>query len=133
MGSFSPSQLLLRDANPIVIPFPYLFILFYPVMSRVSCPFWMFKFFCQHSVDVLCVILHVDVFFWCVCGRRWVRPLTPLSSCSTSEVYLFWLYQILSSPYVFFPIFLQYPLIHQLFQYLDHSLFLYHYSYHDYW
>ena len=31
-------------------------------MSRVSCPFWRFKFFCQHSVDVLCEL------FTCRCG-----------------------------------------------------------------
>ena len=30
------------------------FLLFYPVMLRVSCPFRRFNFFCQHSVDVLC-------------------------------------------------------------------------------
>ena len=41
----------------------FFFLLFYPVMSRVSCRFGGFKFFCQHSVDVLCVILHVDEFF----------------------------------------------------------------------
>ena len=27
---------------------PLFFLLFYPVMSRVSCAFWRFKFFCQH-------------------------------------------------------------------------------------
>ena len=30
-----------------------LFLLFHSFMSRVSCPVWRFKFFCQHSVDVL--------------------------------------------------------------------------------
>ena len=30
------------------------FLLFYPVMQRVSCPFWRPKIFCQCSVDVPC-------------------------------------------------------------------------------
>ena len=50
------SQLPLRSAGPILIPppLPLFFLLFYPVMWRVSCPFWRFMVFCQHSVDVLC-------------------------------------------------------------------------------
>ena len=32
----------------------FFFLLFYPVMWRVSCSFWRFKLFCQHSVDVPC-------------------------------------------------------------------------------
>ena len=52
------------------------FLLFYPFMSRDSFPFWKFKLFCQHS--------DVDVFFWCVCERRWVWHLTPLPSWSTT-------------------------------------------------
>ena len=39
------------------------FLLFYPVMSRVSCPFWRFKFFCQHSVDVLCESFYMQMCF----------------------------------------------------------------------
>ena len=31
------------------------------------------------------VILQVDVFFWCVRGRRWRRPLTSLPFCSASS------------------------------------------------
>ena len=51
MGSFSPSQLPLGNASPILIPFLSLFfLLFYPLMSRVSCPFWRCKFF--RSVQV---------------------------------------------------------------------------------
>ena len=36
-------------------------------MSGVSCPFWRFKIFCQHSVDGLCLVcflLDGDVFFF---------------------------------------------------------------------
>ena len=35
------------------------FFLFYPVRSRVSCPFWRFKFFCQDSVDVLWELFYI--------------------------------------------------------------------------
>ena len=53
-----PSLLPLRNPSPILVPFvslslSFFFLFFYPVMSRVSCPFWRFNFFCQHSVDVL--------------------------------------------------------------------------------
>ena len=48
VGSFSFSQHPLRNASPVLIHFLSLsfFLLFYPVMWRVSCPFWRFKFFC---------------------------------------------------------------------------------------
>lgn len=36
------------------------FLLFYPVMWRVSCPLWRFKVFFQHPADVLCKS-HLDV------------------------------------------------------------------------
>ena len=72
MGSFPLSQLPLRSASPVLIPFSLLLSLFTPllfssVMWRVSCPFWMFNVFCQHSVDVPCEMFYrwmvlVDVF-----------------------------------------------------------------------
>ena len=34
------------------------------------------------------VILHVNVFFWCVCGKRWAWPLTPPPSCSAPLYFL---------------------------------------------
>ena len=47
-GFLSLSQLPLRNARPILIPFSLsFFLLFYPVMWRVSCPFWNFKVFCS--------------------------------------------------------------------------------------
>ena len=66
MSSFSLSQLLLRNASPILILFLLLsfFLLFYPIMSRVSRPFWSFKFFCQHSVDVLCKLFYMQMCFF---------------------------------------------------------------------
>ena len=69
MDSFSLSQLPLRNASLVLIPFLSLpfFLLFSPVISRVSCPFWRFKFFFQGSVDVLCesfymLMCFIDVF-----------------------------------------------------------------------
>ena len=35
------------------------FTLLYPVMWRVSCPFWRFNVFCQCSVDVLCEFFYI--------------------------------------------------------------------------
>ena len=65
MGSFSPSQLPLGNASLVLIPFLplFFFLLFSPVMSRVSCPFWRFKFFCQHSVDVQCESFYMKMCF----------------------------------------------------------------------
>ena len=40
-----------------------LFLLFYPVTWRVSCPFWRFNVFCQCSVDVLCESFYVSMVF----------------------------------------------------------------------
>ena len=42
-------------------------LLFYPVMWRVSCPFWRFKVFCHHSVDVLCKSFYILMGFFCCC------------------------------------------------------------------
>lgn len=30
----------------------------------VSCHFWRFKFFCQHSVNVLCKLFYMQIFFF---------------------------------------------------------------------
>ena len=56
---FLPFHSSLQDcwscSKSFFFPFLFLFfLLFYPVMCRVSCPFWWFKDFCQSSVDVLC-------------------------------------------------------------------------------
>ena len=68
MGSFSLLQLPLRNANPVLIPFLSLslslFLLLFPVMSRVYCPFWRFKFFCQHSVNVMCESFYMYMCFF---------------------------------------------------------------------
>ena len=73
MGSFFLSQLPLRNASPILIHSLSLFflLLFYLVMLRVSCPFLEFSVLLPaFSRCSVWVVLHVDVFFWCVCGRR---------------------------------------------------------------
>ena len=42
---------------------------FYPVVWRVSCYFWRFKVFCACSVDVLCELFYMWIFFFFdVCG-----------------------------------------------------------------
>ena len=51
LSSISFSLSLLLSLSP---PSLFFFLLFYPVMWKVSCPFWRFKVFCQGSVDVLC-------------------------------------------------------------------------------
>ena len=43
---------------------PLFILLFYPVMRRVSCPFWRFQVFCQCSVDVLCEFYTGRFFFF---------------------------------------------------------------------
>ena len=59
------------------------FLLFYPVMWRVSCPFLeisgLLPVFSRCSVWI---ILHVDFFFLYVCGRRWAPHLIPPPSWS---------------------------------------------------
>ena len=57
-GSFPLSRLPLRSPGPILIPFypsflSLFFLLFYPVMWRISCSFWRFKVFCKCSIDIL--------------------------------------------------------------------------------
>ena len=94
VGSFSPSQLPIRNAGPVLIPsLSFFFLWFYPVLSRVSCPLWRFKSFCQHQL-MFCV----SCFTWgcgfvmCLWGR-WARPLTPLPSCSASPGRFSWIWQ----------------------------------------
>ena len=67
VGSLSPSQFPLWSASLVLIPLLSLssFFLFYPVISRDSCHFWSFKFFCQHSV-VLCESFYVQMCFFVV-------------------------------------------------------------------
>ena len=48
------------------------------------------------------VVLHVDVFFRCVCGRRWTRHLTPPPSCSAPVVQFLTLWTTMGTPGVFF-------------------------------
>ena len=48
----------------------FFFLLFYPVMSRVSCPFWRFKYSASIHWCSVWVVLHVDVFFWCVLWEK---------------------------------------------------------------
>ena len=62
MASFSLSWLPVRSASPVLIP-SSLFLLFYPIMWRVSGPFWRFKF-CQRSVDVLCKSFYIYMCFF---------------------------------------------------------------------
>lgn len=64
--------------------------LFYPVTWRISCPFWWFKVFCWPSEDVLCELFYMQIFFWCVCVRRWAPHLTLLPSWSCLLTWLFW-------------------------------------------
>ena len=53
------------NASPVLIPFLSRFFLsFYSVISRVFCPFWRFKFSCQHSVDVLCESFYMEMCFF---------------------------------------------------------------------
>ena len=66
VGSFSLSQLPLRRAGSVLIPVLSLslfFLLFYPVMPRVSCPFWKFKVF-QNSVDILYESFYMQMGFF---------------------------------------------------------------------
>ena len=57
MGSFPVSQLFLRSASPVLLPFLSLFsLLFYLVMCRVSCPFFGGV---SSSVDVLCELFYM--------------------------------------------------------------------------
>ena len=66
MCSFSASQLPLGNVSLVLIPFLCLSFFFFcskPAMSRISCPFWKFKFFCQHSIDVLCKSFYMYFFF----------------------------------------------------------------------
>lgn len=48
-------QVPLKSAGSIPIPFflSLFFLWFYPVMWRISCPFWKSEVFCQHSADGL--------------------------------------------------------------------------------
>ena len=54
---FPLSKLPLRNAGLILIPFfpssLSLFLLYYPIMWKVSCHYWRSEVFCQCSVDVL--------------------------------------------------------------------------------
>ena len=61
VGSLFPLQLPHWSVRPILLPFLSLsfFLLFYAILSRVSCPFWRFKFFYQHSVGVLCKSFYI--------------------------------------------------------------------------
>ena len=72
VGSFSPSQLPLRNASPILIPFLSLSFLF---CSTQSCQEFLALFgglSSSASIQLMsCVsVLHVDVFFGCVCEIR---------------------------------------------------------------
>lgn len=61
VGSFTvPSQECQSHSDSFSLS---CFLLFYPVMSRVSCPFWRLKLFCQHSVDVLCKQFYMQMWF----------------------------------------------------------------------
>ena len=54
VGSFPLSQLPLRNASSILIPFLILPLFHFVLPSYVPWSFWRFKVFCQHSVYVLC-------------------------------------------------------------------------------
>ena len=52
----------------------FFFLVVYPAMWRVSCPFQKSEVFCQCSGDVLREPFHLHaafLFFLCACGRRW--------------------------------------------------------------
>ena len=92
--SFPLSQLPLGRASPVVVPFfsslsLSLFLLFYPVLWRVSCPFWRSEVFCQCSVDVLCEPFYLEVgFFHVFVGEGEQMHLTPPPSCLPLKEFL---------------------------------------------
>ena len=62
VGSFSPSISL----SGMLVPSWFLFSLFFSTLlcQEFFCPYWRFKFFCQHSVDVLCEWLCMSMCFF---------------------------------------------------------------------
>lgn len=41
----------------------FFFLLFYPVMRKISCSFWNSEVFCQCTVEVLLELFYVNLFF----------------------------------------------------------------------